>query len=216
MKLSKRLELVASMVDDNSNIIDVGCDHAYLSIYLAKTLKKVNIIASDIKEKPLESAKENIKKYHLDNIIKTELKDGITNLDSSIDTVIISGVGGILITNILNKDYLSNVKTIILSPNNDFEKVRNHLKRIGYYPELEKLITDKNITYLVIKAKKGNIKFDNLFGVLNNKELETIYYFNKRSLNNKKIIKELPNKYFLKKIKLKRENKKIYKFLNSK
>ena len=216
MKLSKRLELVASMVDDNSNIIDVGCDHAYLSIYLAKTLKKINIIASDIKEKPLETAKENIKKYNLDNIIKTELKDGITNLDSNIDTVIISGVGGILITNILNKNYLSNVKTIILSPNNDFEKVRNHLKKIGYYPELEKLITDKNITYLCLKAKKGNIKFDNLFGVLKNNDLETIYYFNKRSLNNKKIIKSLPNKYFLKKIKLKKENRKINKFLNSK
>ena len=47
MKLSKRLELVASMVDDNSNIIDVGCDHAYLSIYLAKTLKNINSIEID-------------------------------------------------------------------------------------------------------------------------------------------------------------------------
>lgn len=216
MKLSNRLELVASMVDDNSNIIDVGCDHAYLSIYLAKTLKNVNITASDIKERPLESAKENIKKYHLENKIKVELKDGITNIDSNIDTVIISGVGGILITNILNPKYLDNVETIILSPNNEFELVRDHLRKIGFYPEVEKLITDKDITYLVIKAKRGNKKFNNLFGVLKNNELETIYYFNKRSLNNKKIIKSLPNKYLFKKIKLKRENKKINKFLNGK
>ena len=216
MKLSKRLELVASMVNDNSNIIDVGCDHAYLSIYLAKTLKNVNIIASDIKEKPLESAKENIKKYHLENKIKIELKDGITNLDSNIDTVIISGVGGILITNILNIKCLNNVNTIILSPNNEFELVREYLKKIGYYPEVEKLITEKDITYLVIKAKKGNKYFNNLFGVLKSNDLETIYYFNKRSLNNKKIIKSLPNKYLFKKIKLIRENKKINKFLNSK
>ena len=216
MKLSKRLSLVASMVDDNSNIIDVGCDHALLSIYLAKSLNNINITASDINEKPLLSAKENIKKYHLEDKIKLELKDGITDLNSNIDTVIISGVGGILITNILNKKNLNNVNTLILSPNNDFEKVRNHLKKIGYYLEKENLITDKNITYLVIKAKKGRKKINNLFGALNNKDIETLYYFNKRSLNNKKIINELPNKYFLKKLKLKRENKMIKKFLNSK
>ena len=216
MKLSKRLELVASFVPNNSSIIDVGCDHAYLSIYLANNKDNIRILATDIKEGPLNQARENIKKYKLENKIKLELKDGITNLDKDIDTVIISGMGGILITNILKKEELQNIKTLILSPNNDFEIVRKYLKKIGYYVEKEELITDKKITYLVIRAYKGKEKYDNLFGKLENNNLETIYFFSNKMLNNSKILKKLPKKYIIKRIKIYRENKRIKRFLESK
>ena len=63
MKLSKRLERVASYVPDNSSIIDVAWDHALLDIYLYNKRKNIKIIASDINEKPLSIARENIKKY---------------------------------------------------------------------------------------------------------------------------------------------------------
>ena len=215
MKLSKRLELIASFVPDNSSIIDVGCDHAYLSIYLYQTKKNVQILATDINENPLNAAKENLKKYGLETKIKVELKDGITNLESDIDTVIISGMGGILITDILKKEELTNVKTLILSPNNDFDKVRSHLKKIGYAIEKEQLITDKKITYLILKAKKGKANFSNFFGTLKNNDLETIYYYTKILNTNTNILKKLPKKYFLKKIKIKFENYKIKKFLEN-
>ena len=39
-KLSKRLEVVASFVNDNSKVIDIGCDHGLLSIYLVNKYKK--------------------------------------------------------------------------------------------------------------------------------------------------------------------------------
>ena len=39
MRINERLNRVASYVDDNSYIIDVGCDHALLDIYLVKTKK---------------------------------------------------------------------------------------------------------------------------------------------------------------------------------
>ena len=62
IKLNKRLETVASFVDDNSNVIDVGCDHALLTIYLVQTKKNIKALASDINEGPLEGAKKNISK----------------------------------------------------------------------------------------------------------------------------------------------------------
>ena len=115
IKLSKRLQLVASFVDDNASIIDVGCDHAHLSIYLVQNKSNINIVASDINPNPLNIAKENKKKYQLEDKIELELKDGINNLNKKIDTIIISGMGGILISNIINnKDNLKNIKTIIL------------------------------------------------------------------------------------------------------
>ena len=193
LKLSKRLQLVVSFIDDNSNIIDVGCDHAYLAIYLAETKKNINIIASDINPNPLKIAKENIKKYHLENKIKIELKDGINN-----------------------KTNLSNIKTIILSPNNEFITVRKKLKKIGFKIIKEKLITENKQTYLVIKAIQGKNNINNYFGILDNKDLESIYYYTKILNTNTKILKNIPKKYIIKRIKLILENKKIIKFLNNK
>ena len=217
IKISKRLELVASFIDDNTHIIDVGCDHAYLPIYLMETKKNIQVTGSDVNPNPLKIAKENIKKYGLEDKIKIELKDGINNLDESIDTIVISGMGGILISDIiLNKDNLVNVKTLILSPNNEFILVRKTLKKIGFKIIKEKLITENKITYLVIKAIKGKSKYNPFFGTLNNKDLESIYYYTKLLNTNTNILKKLPSNKILKKLKLKIENRKIKKFLNKK
>ena len=217
LKLSKRLQLIASFVSDNSNIIDVGCDHAHLSIYLAKNLNNVKVTASDINPYPLEIAKANIKKYHLENDINVCLKDGIYNLDKNIDTIIISGMGGILISQIINnKENLKNIKNIILSPNNDFPVVRKMLKKIGFKITKEKLITDNHKTYLVLKAERGINKFNNLFGSLKNNDLETIYYYTNILKTNTNILKKIPKKHLFKRTKLLIENKRIRRFLETK
>ncbi len=215
MKLSKRLELVASFVPDNSHIIDVGCDHALLAIYLTKTLKNVEVTASDINPKPLEAAKLNISKYNLDKKIKVVLKDGINDLPSDISTVVISGMGGILISKILdNKKNLQNVKTIVVSPNNDFPLVRKTIKKIGFKIVKEELVIDNQKIYLVIKAILGHqMKIDYLFGTLNNKNLTTIGYYSNLYVTNSKNLKSIPKKYFVKRYRLKRENSKIKKFM---
>ena len=116
IKLSKRLQLVASFVPDNSYLIDVGCDHAFLDIYLYNNLKNIKILATDINENPLKIAEENINKYGLKGKIKLKQQDGIINLDKEIDTIVIAGMGGILISDILSqKEYLENIKTILES-----------------------------------------------------------------------------------------------------
>ena len=217
IKLSKRLELVASFIDDNSFVIDVGCDHAHLPIYLVETKKNIKVMGSDINPNPLKIASENIKKYNLENKIKLELKDGINNLDKDIDCVVISGMGGILISKILDKyENLSNVKTLVISPNNEFVEVRKKINKIGFKIIKEKIIIDKNQTYLVIKAIPGKKRINNYFGILKNNDLDTIYYYTKILNNNINIIKKLPKKDIIKKIKLKRENNIIKKFLNNK
>ena len=72
MTLSSRLEAVATLVDINARVIDVGCDHAYLDIYL--TMNNGNkCIATDINKNALEIAKKNIKKYNLEKKIETKL-----------------------------------------------------------------------------------------------------------------------------------------------
>ena len=56
-KISKRLELIASFIPDNSKVIDIGCDHGLLDIYLYQNKKNISIIASDINEQALNNAK---------------------------------------------------------------------------------------------------------------------------------------------------------------
>ncbi len=217
INISDRLRTVASLVSDNSYIIDVGCDHALLSIYLVQTLKNVKVIASDINSNPLKIARANIKKFKLENKIEVIEQDGIKNLNPKVDTIIIAGMGGILISKILDdKDNLTNIKQIIASPNNDFPLVRKTLKKIGFSIEHEQIILDKK-PYLIIKAIPGkNVHLDYFFGILDNKSLGTIYYYTNLLHTNTTILKKMPKKYVLKRLKLKQENKKIKKFLLTK
>ena len=158
IKLSKRLEKIASYVDEDTSIVDIGCDHALLDIYLAKTKNNINIIASDINNNALANAKRNIKKYGLDNKIKTILSDGLISIDTSnIDTIIISGMGTHTMVGILqnNLNKLKNIDTIILQSNNDIDFLRKKITKLGYYIEEEALIKEKKIIYTIIKFKKG-------------------------------------------------------------
>lgn len=191
-KLSKRLEVVASFIKDNSKIIDIGCDHGLLSIYLAKKYKKINIIASDVNENALSSAINNIKKEKMQSRIKTRLGSGLDVVSpEEIDTVVIAGMGSNTIVGILkySKEKLKNVNNIIIQSNTDLYFLRKNITNIGYYIEDEVLVEDKNIIYTVIKFTKGKKKYnykqlylgpilleknETLFKKKNEKELKTL------------------------------------------
>lgn len=220
MKINERLKLVASFVEENKNVIDVGCDHALLDIYLNINRNNIRTVASDIKEGPLEIAKNNIKKYHLEDKIEVRLGNGIDTIDDKIDTIVISGMGGLTIIGILKykKYLLKNVDTIILSPNNEVFKTRKEITKLGYFIEDEELIEEKKQIYHVIKFKKGKkyyTKNDFVLGpILKSKKSKTfITYLTKEKESLEKLLKILPKKYFKRRNKLKRELKEIKKVL---
>lgn len=161
IRLSKRLNTIASLVDDNINIIDIGCDHGMLDIYLMLNRNNIKIIASDVNKNALNNVISNIEKYNVKNI-DVRLGNGLDVIDKDeIDTVIISGMGTATIIDILstNKDKLDKVNNIIIQSNNNIEELRRYLVNIGYYIEDELLVEDKNIIYIVIKFKKGIKKY---------------------------------------------------------
>ena len=197
MKISKRLIEISNLIEDNTNIIDVGCDHALLDIYLFKNKKNVKIIASDIKEGPLNQAKKNISKFKYP--IKVKLGSGLDPIEEDIDTVVISGMGGDTIIDILQKgkDKLKNVKKMILSPQSEWKRIRECMVSLGFYIEDEKLIEDGNKYYLIIKVAKGIKKYSDKeieYGPILLKEKSSIFIdFYTRELNAKKnVIKNIP------------------------
>lgn len=201
ININNRLKSIANFIlnTDSKSIIDVGCDHALLDIYLIQNNSNLSIIASDINKYPLEKAKENIEKYSLLNKIKLSLRDGIDNLESDIDTIVISGMGTETIIDILtkNKNNLKNVDKIILSSNNKYPMLRKEIIKLGYYINREKIVYEDEKYYIIIEFLKGNSKYNDkelFFGpyLLKNKDDIFYDYFNNLKNIDLDILNKLP------------------------
>lgn len=157
--LSKRLKAIADLVSGNI-VADIGCDHAYLSIFLAIHKCKY-VYATDIRKKPLDRAKENIKIYGVEDKIKLILTDGLCNVPQSVDTVIVSGMGGKLIERIVfEQDWLKDKnKQLILQPQTFLMELRQSLYLNGYKIESEYPVIESNKDYCIVSARySGKIK----------------------------------------------------------
>lgn len=212
MKINNRLKMIGDLVQANSFCLDVGCDHALLDIYLVKRNEGINAIASDIKEGPLEQAKKNIKREHLEDKIETRLGDGLSTYSDEVDTVIISGMGGRNIIGICknNLKVFKKVDTYIISPNNYQEDVKRFFCKNGYYIDNEELVKDSNFIYQIIIFKKGKKKYskkDYFFGpILLEKKGKLFNEYYLREMKSREIlIALLPKNYRLKKYFTKRE-----------
>ncbi len=189
-KLSKRLQSLASFVDKEDILVDVGCDHGYLSIYLVKNELCKKAICSDINKNALQSAIENIKKNNVD--IATYLSDGIKNVPlDDVNALIISGMGtGTIIDILKDNNKIKKIEKIILQSNNNHEMLRRYMNSIGYYMLKETATFDKNkwyVSMLFIKDAKKNNEKELKYGYLNNEE------YKKYLLNNtKKILAKIP------------------------
>ena len=161
IKLSERLQKVSDFVLDDKisrSIIDVGCDHALLDIYLLQNDETLVVTASDINEGPLQKALENIKKYSLQDKIKVQQANGIERLSTDTDTIVISGMGMDTIVQILNdnKEKLSNIKKLVISSNNKFYQVREKITKLGFIIESEAIVLEDGKYYIIMKFIKGN------------------------------------------------------------
>ena len=103
MQLSLRLSAIADMVTDGNRLVDVGCDHGYLPVYLVQEMGKIPAaIAMDVRTGPLSRAQEHIRQYGLEEYIKTRLSNGLGALEAGEgDTLVIAGMGGPLMERIL-------------------------------------------------------------------------------------------------------------------
>lgn len=162
--MTPRLLAVANMVDDSLCVADIGTDHAYVPVYLVLNNVAKSALAMDINEGPIARAEENIKRFSLSNKIKTRLSDGLTKLSNNeADTVIIAGMGGILINNIIeaSKERLSSVKKYILQPMTAIEETRKYLSENGFEIIDEALAKEDEKIYTIISAVPGEMIINN-------------------------------------------------------
>ena len=168
--ISKRLKAIASLIDKNSKVIDIGTDHAYLPIFLYNNKITTKITATDVSEKVLENSFKNLTKNELENKIKLIKSDGFNNVCEKYDIAVIAGMGAYTIIKILNSSNLPD--KLIIQSNNNIDILRKNMNELNYKIDKELAILDKNKYYNIIKYEKGNEKLNNnqlLFGKSNNK-----------------------------------------------
>lgn len=159
--------------EDTENLIaaDVGCDHAKLSIYLVQSGICKYVYASDINEGPLDKARENIQRRSfkdkpLSDYISIKLCDGLEEANESLNRVFILGMGGEVISGILERaDFLRKTENtgrikLILQPMTSEDRLRDHLCHNGYNILDEEMVLDKGRVYAVMSVCYDGIKRD--------------------------------------------------------
>lgn len=221
MIISKRLRAISDFIPDNSFVLDIGCDHALLDIYVTTTKKNVKAIASDINEKPLKQAQENIKKYSAKKVTLS-LGDGLSSYKAGVDTVVLSGLGSTTIVSILknDKEVLKNINRIIVSSNNDYYFLRKSICELGFYIKEETIISEKNKFYPIIVFGKGNefyTEYEYKYGpiLLETMPIEFQNYLKKEKDKLIRINKSLKAKHIKKRIRNRKEIKYIDKKLSN-
>ena len=223
MKINDRLKKIGDLVEANSFCLDVGCDHAFLDIYLVQRGENIKAIASDVKEGPLNHARENIKKYHLEDKIECRLGNGLDTYSDDVDTIIISGLGGRSMIGIFKShlEVLKKVNAIILSPNNYQEDVKRFLCKHHFYLSNEELVKEGKFIYQILVFSRGKRRYSRreyFFGpVLLEKKGKLFDEYYKRELVSREIlIKVLPKNYRWKKFLVKKEIQMLKEEINKK
>ncbi len=154
---SKRIQTLSSFIKPYKKIADVGCDHGYLIIDAFLRHKIEFAQAIDNKQGPLENARQNIAKYDFYDKVQFSLSDGIEDLDIGVEVVIIAGLGGNAIVDILTKDIdkLRNVKRLILQPNRNQYDVRKWAQEYNWAIVNEEIIEENEVFYEIIALERA-------------------------------------------------------------
>ena len=155
MELSLRLSAIADMVTEGNRLVDVGCDHGYLPVYLIQKKKTPAAIAADIGKGPLSRAEEHIRRCGLESYIETRLSDGLKEIRMGEgDSLVMAGMGGPLMERILSegKDSLGGFRELILQPQSDIPHVRRFLLNNGFCISEEEMVLEDGKLYFIMKA----------------------------------------------------------------
>ena len=151
------------MITPGLTVADIGCDHAYLPIYLVREGISPRVIACDINTGPVERAQENIEDVELTGRIEVRQGDGLSVVSrGEAESVVVAGMGGNLMIRILTEgaDVPALVREIILEPQSEVGRVRHFLQDFGWRIISEDMVSEDGKFYPIIKAVPGTMNWD--------------------------------------------------------
>ena len=156
IKLSKRLKIIHDMVP-KSVVADIGSDHGKLMIALVQSGTITKGYAVENKEGPFERLRSNLIRYHVNDIVTPLFSDGIKDITRDVSTIVIAGMGGTSIVNILKShpEKMVSVQTIIIDAHTAVPLVRKEICQMGFAIADEQIVKEDDIFYEIIKFVKA-------------------------------------------------------------
>ncbi len=162
--LTPRLQCVADCLKECNLLADIGTDHAYIPIYAVQKGIAQKAIASDVVKGPLKIAADNILSYNLENKIITCLANGLESAINA-DVIVIAGMGGKLICNILedNLGIAKKADYLIIQPMTCSYELRKFLHCNNFKILDEKLAKEEEKIYNIMIVTPGSEEYKDEF-----------------------------------------------------
>ena len=163
MEIRPRLKKIAELIPNGSTLADIGTDHAYLPVYCFQNNIIKSAIAMDINPMPLKRAESHLIKYGFLNRCELRLSNGLKELKAGeADIIVIAGMGGILIKNILNSspDIIEDDTVLILQPMTAPIELRQFIFENGMKIDDEYVVREENKYYNIFEISKGKAEID--------------------------------------------------------
>lgn len=155
MKLSRRLQYIMEQIPNGSRLADIGSDHALLPVAAIKSGRVIQAIAGEVNSGPLDAATKQVLSAGLKDQILVRLGDGLEVISAGeVDVITIAGMGGGLISSILNsgQDKLQGVKMLVLQPNVGEDILRRWLLDNHWVLTSEHIMEEDRKVYEVLTA----------------------------------------------------------------
>lgn len=155
--LDKRLKAISDWISPHSLVADIGTDHGWLPMYLVDNKLAKKVIATDVSENSLDKLVRRLDNIR-SSVLETRVTDGLDGFKPfEVDTVVLSGMGGTLMVDILSAHpkVTQSLHRLILQPNVAVEEVRRFLHSIGFAIVGEQMVEERQKLYTVILAEKG-------------------------------------------------------------
>lgn len=163
LSLCPRLQMAADFVREGAAVADIGTDHAYLPAYLILSGKCRSAVASDLREQPLENARQTIRRYHLEGRVSARLSDGLDAISPcEAEDIVLAGMGGELIAALLARTpWLRDAeRRLILQPMTHAEDVRLFLYENGFSILEEQAVREGEHLYIALRARYSGVQTD--------------------------------------------------------
>lgn len=156
--LSNRLQAIHDMLPKGV-IADIGCDHGKLMIALFKSGKLIKGYAVENKKGPYQRLVKALEEAELIDKIIPLFSDGIEDLPPEVKHIVLAGMGGDLIVDILKKhpEKLKLISTIVVDAHGAVAKVREEISQMGFAIAEEKMIKEDDKYYEIIKFIRADI-----------------------------------------------------------
>lgn len=157
IELSKRLQMVASLVPASETVADVGTDHGYLAVWLLQNGRAQRVQATDIHEGPLMRCRQSALEHGLQDKIETHLCDGLQFVGAEqAQTIVMAGMGGETMISILAAaPWTKQGRTLVLQPQSKRPELEHWLNAHGYGLQTAVLCRDAGKLYLAMTAVGG-------------------------------------------------------------